>query len=109
MPRTYLPGCVEWPAQDAERFCALGYWSGETFWEFLKRCAAAFGSRTALIDERRRLSYSALLSSSEAMARGFASRGIRAHDRVILQLSNRVEWFEACFGLFRLGAIPILV
>src|SRR5690606_16167264 len=47
-------------------------------------------------------------ANAERLARGFARRGIRPRDRVVLQLSNRVEWFEVCFALSRLGAIPIM-
>ncbi len=35
------------------------------------------------------------------------SLGIKKEDRVVIQLPNIIEFFEICFALFRIGALPV--
>ncbi|MDC3954006.1 (2,3-dihydroxybenzoyl)adenylate synthase [Polyangium jinanense] len=103
-----LAGFTPWPADFAERYRRAGYWIGETFGDFLRDRAERFGDRTALVDDRRRLSYRELDARASRLAAGLARLGIKPRDRVVVQLPNIVEFFEVCFALFRLGALPVL-
>ncbi|MBW4082989.1 (2,3-dihydroxybenzoyl)adenylate synthase [Paenibacillus sp. S150] len=102
-----LPGCPAWPVPLAERYRELGCWTGETFGELLKRKARQHGERTAVVSRESRLTYGELDNRADRLAAGFAALGIRPKDRVIVQLPNIAEFIEVCFGLFRLGALPV--
>ncbi|MRG97503.1 (2,3-dihydroxybenzoyl)adenylate synthase [Polyangium spumosum] len=103
-----LDGFTPWPPEFADRYRRAGHWRGETFGEWLHARAARFGDRVALVDERRRLSYRELDTRASHLAAGLSRLGIRPRDRVVVQLPNVVEFFEVCFALFRLGALPVL-
>lgn len=70
--------------------------------------ADRFGSRPALADGRRCLTYTELHRRVEAIARGLHARGIRPGMRAILQFPNSMEFVLACFACLRLGVIPVL-
>ncbi|MFD4243584.1 (2,3-dihydroxybenzoyl)adenylate synthase [Streptomyces sp. NPDC058525] len=103
-----------WPAEFAERYRAAGWWRGETLGSVLRERAAAHPGRTALVDPaggadggRRTWSYAELDARADRMAAGFAARGIGPGDKVVVQLPNTAEFFEAVFALFRIGALPV--
>ncbi|MER6313262.1 AMP-binding protein [Streptomyces sp. NPDC001581] len=102
-----LDGCVPWPEATAAAYREAGYWRGETLGQLLRRWAAAYGGRTALVGGDRRVTYAELDSWADRLAAGFASRGIRPGDRIVVQLPNTPEFVAVCFGLFRLGALPV--
>ncbi|WP_033282922.1 (2,3-dihydroxybenzoyl)adenylate synthase [Streptomyces sp. NRRL F-525] len=99
-----------WPAEFAARYRAAGHWRGETFDGFLRERAAAHPDRIALVDPapgRRTWTYRQLTERADQLAAGFAARGIRKGDRVVLQLPNVGEFVEVVFALFRIGALPV--
>ncbi len=102
-----LPGCPTWPEDLARRYRQAGYWRGETFGALLRARAAEHGDRVAIVDERRRITYAELDERADRLAAGLRELGIGAQDRVVLQLPNIAEFFEVCFALFRLGAVPV--
>ncbi|MGQ3479115.1 (2,3-dihydroxybenzoyl)adenylate synthase [Paenibacillus sp. TY11] len=102
-----LPGCPTWPQEFAERYRKAGYWEGMTFGEMLRERAVSQGDRTAVTDGQKSTSYRELDEKVNQLAAGFYQLGIRQADRVIVQLPNIVEFFDVCFALFRLGALPI--
>ncbi|MFJ1782734.1 (2,3-dihydroxybenzoyl)adenylate synthase [Streptomyces anulatus] len=98
---------VGWPATDAEKYRNAGYWRGESFAQFLSARTRAYGDRTAVVDDRTRLSYAELDEQSDRVARGLADLGIAAGDRVLVQLPNRVEFLLLWFALMKTGAVPV--
>ena len=102
-----LPGCPTWPEDFARRYREAGYWRGETFGAMLRARAAEPPERVAVVDERRALTYGELDARADRLAAGLRERGIAAQDRVVVQLPNIAEFFEVCFALFRLGAVPV--
>ncbi len=104
---THLSGCPPWPTEFAERYRAAGYWHGQTFGGLLAELAARHGEREAVVCGERRWSYRELDARADSLAAGFARLGIRPRDRVVVQLPNIAEFFEVCFALFRLGALPV--
>lgn len=103
-----LEGCVDWPQEEAERYRRLGYWTGEPLDQMLRRAREQFPERGALFCGARRLSYAELDQEVDRLAAGLLRLGIAPGDRVVVQLPNRAEFVEACFALFRLGAIPVM-
>ncbi|MFJ4843399.1 (2,3-dihydroxybenzoyl)adenylate synthase [Streptomyces sp. NPDC088746] len=99
-----------WPAEFAERYRAAGHWRGETFGGVLRERAAAHPERVAVVDPapgRREWTYGELDERASRLAAGFSARGIRAGDRVVVQLPNIAEFIEVVFALFRIGALPV--
>jgi 2,3-dihydroxybenzoate-AMP ligase len=103
-----LDGWAPWPPELAELYRRLGYWRGETLGEVLRERAARYEGRTALVGDGRRVTYRELDQRADRLAAGLHLLGVQRGDRVVVQLPNIAEFFEVCFALFRLGAIPVL-
>ncbi|WP_127784521.1 AMP-binding protein [Rhodococcus sp. X156] len=103
----YLPGAVQRPAAEVARWQAAGYWTGQTFTDLLHEQVDAHGARVALVDGERRTTYAELQERSQRLAAGLHRRGIGAQDRVVVQVGSCTEFFEVCFALYRLGALPV--
>lgn len=105
--REHLPGCPPWPDDFARRYREAGYWRGETFGQLLRDRARDFGTHLALVAGTHRWTYAELDARVDRMAAGFYALGLRARDRVVVQLPNVAEFYEVVFALFRLGALPV--
>ncbi|KAL8277980.1 hypothetical protein RQP46_009612 [Phenoliferia psychrophenolica] len=55
----------------------------------------------------RKITYTQLSDLSHRAAVVFDGLGLKAGDRVMVQLGRRVEWWVVLFGLMRIGAVPI--
>jgi len=62
---------------------------------------------TAVIQGKRRLSYSELNEQAGAFAEALVKMGIKKGDRVGIWMENYAEWVVAWFGIARAGAITI--
>ncbi|NHC14125.1 (2,3-dihydroxybenzoyl)adenylate synthase [Motilibacter deserti] len=102
-----LPGYVPWPEEFVRRYREVGYWAGQTFGSMLRELAERYADRVAVVDGERRWTYSELDERADRLAAGLHRIGIRAQDRVVLQLPNVAEFFEVCFALWRVGALPV--
>jgi 2,3-dihydroxybenzoate-AMP ligase len=102
-----LDGCVPWPAESAERYRTDGTWAGETLGELLRSQAARTPDNVALIDGDRSFTYGALDRWVDRLAGGFFAAGLRAGDRVVLQLPNIAEHVAVSFAFFRVGVLPV--
>ncbi|MFJ7212927.1 (2,3-dihydroxybenzoyl)adenylate synthase [Amycolatopsis sp. NPDC098790] len=98
---------VPWPAEFAARYRAWGYWRGQTFGAFLTSVARAHAGRIAVAGGGQRWTYAELDDRAHRLAAGFADAGIRAGDRVVVQLPNSPEFVSSIFGLWRAGAVPV--
>jgi 2,3-dihydroxybenzoate-AMP ligase len=101
------PDFTPWPEAFAQRYRAAGYWTSETLGDMLERSAQRFASRTALVGAARRVTYAELDQRARQLCTGFFRLGLRAGERVIVQMPNMPELVEVLFGLFRLGIIPV--
>ncbi|HDR4948814.1 TPA: (2,3-dihydroxybenzoyl)adenylate synthase [Bacillus cereus] len=102
-----LKGCREWPNEFVNRYKKEGCWRGETFGEILRERAMKHGDQIAVTSGENHLSYSELDKRVDRLAAGLLNLGIKQTDRVVLQLPNITEFFEVCFALFRIGALPV--
>ncbi|PPK63704.1 AMP-binding protein [Actinokineospora auranticolor] len=100
-----------WPPEVAARYRAAGHWRGQTFGALLTALADAHATRTAVVGERdgatSRWDYAELDRRAHSIAAGLADAGIRAGDRVVVQLPNVPEFVPVLFGLWRVGAWPV--
>ena len=102
-----LAGCTPWPLDIAKTYRDLGYWQGITLTGLLARAIRRAQDKTALVHGGERISYRALGDTVDRLACGFLEAGIRALDRVVVQLPNIPEFVYTYFALVRIGAIPV--
>ncbi|NLV80312.1 MAG: (2,3-dihydroxybenzoyl)adenylate synthase [Rhodococcus sp.] len=110
--RSPLVATAPYPPEFAELYRGAGYWTDETFAQFLPARTERFGDRVAVIGadargEQQRLTYRDLDESAARIATGLLELGITAGDRVVLQLPNIVEYVEVLCAVFRIGALPV--
>lgn len=98
-----------WPEEFADDYRRKGYWSGVALGDLPAAWALRSRNSPALIAGTDRRDYAQLDVCSRQLAQGFHALGVRQGDRVVVQLPNVVEFFDVLFGLFRLGAIPVVV
>ena len=97
-----------WPEDFARHYRERGYWRGQSLGAFLRERAHQYGERIALICGARRWTYRELDTHADEVAAGLQALGLRAGDRVVVQLPNIAEFFVVCFACFRLGVIPVM-
>ena len=72
---------------------------------FLRRSAASFRDKVAVIDGERRFTYGQLHERCARLASALADRGVRRLDTVAILASNVPEMIEAHFAIPMLGAV----
>ncbi|MHA3702755.1 AMP-binding protein [Jatrophihabitans sp. YIM 134969] len=84
---------------------------GETIGANLRRIAATFPDRDAVIDRAsdRRLTYAELDARVDAVAKAFHALGVRREDRVGIWSPNTLEWFLTQYATARIGAILVTI
>ncbi|WP_237538651.1 AMP-binding protein [Streptomyces sp. SID486] len=104
---TMPDGCTPWPDEFAARYRAAGHWRGNTLDTLLRGWAMAYAPRTALVHDGTRLTYGNLNRRVDRVAAGFRLRGLRAGQRVVVQLPDVPELVVTAFALMRVGAAPV--
>ncbi|WP_373085654.1 class I adenylate-forming enzyme family protein [Sneathiella sp.] len=80
---------------------------GQTLPETLLRVASEFGSRDAVVDGDRVLTYAGLLQRVARFAQGLKSIGVRRGDHVALWMTDSLEWMVARWAIPALGAVLV--
>jgi fatty-acyl-CoA synthase len=82
---------------------------GEPIFHNLRRTAARFGDREALIvaHQSHRSTYRELVDECEVVARGLIARGVKKGDRVGIWSPNRYEWVIVQYATAAMGAILV--
>ena len=119
MSSTFTP----WPPDLADHYRRIGLWEGIDVAAMVARTAARNPGKTAVVSTSERLSYETMPGQrpSGSLARAatsspprastrsaFVSHGLRAGDRVVVQLPNIVEFVVVYLALNRIGAIPVM-
>jgi cyclohexanecarboxylate-CoA ligase len=89
----------------ASEFTASGHWPNSSFSAALAAAAACHATKTALVDDRIRLTYRALDEHATRSAQGLHALGVRPGDVVSTILPNRAEAVVLFYALDRLGAV----
>jgi 2,3-dihydroxybenzoate-AMP ligase len=101
-------GAVPWPEELAAGYVAAGFWRQRPLGDYLWEWAEHFGSRTAIIDRGRRISYRELAEHADVLADRLAGYGLRSGDNMLIQLPNCWEFLALLFACLRLGVAPVL-
>jgi 2,3-dihydroxybenzoate-AMP ligase len=99
---------THWPDDLARRYREAGLWEGIGVAAMVARTAQRTPDKTAVIAGDRRISYRALTTDVETLAAAFLARGLRAGDRVVVQLPNIAEFVTIYLALNRINAIPVM-
>ncbi len=73
--------------------------------QVLPAAAARYGQKTALITEKRSLTFAETEELSNRAANGLTALGIGKGDRVTLYGPNSWEWLVAYYAIFKIGAV----
>lgn len=101
-------GTVPWPDEAIARYIARGYWEGRPLGEHLYAAADARPQAVCLVDGDLRLTYRELMARADGAALRLHDLGLRADDRIVVQLPNCWEFVVLTLACFRLGVIPVM-
>jgi 2,3-dihydroxybenzoate-AMP ligase len=101
-------GTVPWPEDVARRYVSAGHWSGRPLGELLRAAGDARPDATALVDGEIRMSHRELWERADGAALRLAALGLRADDRLIVQLPNGWEFVVLTLACLRLGVLPVM-
>ena len=72
----------------------------------LRELAAKRSDRPAVTDQQRTVTWAELDRRTNRIARGLEAAGVKLGDLVTVGLANSVDFIEACYGLWKVGATP---
>jgi bile acid-coenzyme A ligase len=72
----------------------------------LKELADLQGDKPAVTDHTRTVTWRELHLRTNRIARGLEASGVKLGDLVTLGLTNSVDFIEACYALWKIGATP---
>jgi non-ribosomal peptide synthetase component E (peptide arylation enzyme) len=106
--KRYLEGFIPYKQEVIEEYTKLGGWLNLTYGELLDRAASQYSENMAVVDDRNRLTYKELKEKVDQFAIALIELGIKAHDRIVLQLPNRYEFVVAFYAFQKIGVVPVL-
>jgi 2,3-dihydroxybenzoate-AMP ligase len=101
-------GTVPWPPELAAQFRERGYWEDRTIGSLVREVADERPDVVAVVDGDVRLTYGALMDRADAAAARLRALGLRADDRLLVQLPNGWEFLALTLACFRSGVIPVM-
>ena len=110
MPTSISEHTVPWPAADAARYRAAGYWAGVPLGDLLRAVADRRPAALALADPVTgvRLSHAELTARADAAAVRLLGLGLAPGDRIIVQLPNGWEFPVLLLACLRAGIVPVM-
>lgn len=108
LTRPTSEGVVPWPADVAAGYRAAGLWRGRLLHEELADAFARRPDHVALVDGDVRLTHAELADRVEAGAARLVAAGLRADDRLLVQLPNGWQFVVLLAACLRAGVVPVL-
>jgi len=96
-----------YPAETIAWFYERGFWTSETLPDVLDRRAESAPDRPLILDGPTVLTNAQVRVAAYRVAAGLRSLGVRAGDRIVVQLPNWPEYALTYFALARLGAVIV--
>ena len=104
-----MEGFIPWPDEFARVYREKGYWLDKTISEVMDECFVRYATHTALVaDDGRIFTYSALGRLSTRLALHLNALGLKAYDRLLLQIPNVPEVLITYLATLKAGGIPIM-
>ncbi|MEU7022128.1 FadD3 family acyl-CoA ligase [Streptomyces sp. NPDC046203] len=82
-------------------------WGPGSVGELVRRAAARYGPREAVVEGRTRITYAELAARVERAAAACLATGIRAGDRVAVWAPNSLDWIVSALGAVTAGAVLV--
>jgi acyl-CoA synthetase (AMP-forming)/AMP-acid ligase II len=82
-------------------------WEPGSVGELVRRAAARYGPREAVVEGRTRITYAQLGTRVERAAAACIATGIRAGDRVAVWAPNSLDWIVSALGAVTAGAVLV--
>lgn len=101
-------GTVPWPAELAAEFRRRGYWEDRALGSYVLDTADRLPDKVALVEGDVRITYSELANRMDAAAERLLQLGLKADDRIMLQLPNGWQFTILTLACFRAGIIPVM-
>ncbi len=101
-------GVVPWPEDIAASYAAAGYWEGRALGNHLWEQADRTPAGLALVDGETRFTYADLVNRADAAATRLSRLGVRAGDRIVVQLPNGWEFVVLTLACLRSGIVPVM-
>ncbi|MEV4123793.1 AMP-binding protein [Nocardia sp. NPDC049707] len=96
------------PAQ-IDEFYASGQWADVNFTELLRSRAEAYPNKVFVTDGTHAMTFAELYDTSQRLALGLHRQGLRAGDRVAVQLPNWAAFVVVAAALSRIGVVTVPV
>ena len=93
--------------EEIAAYYASGQWRSDTLFQVVERQATAQSDRPFLTDDTTAITFNELRNRALGLALGLHRWGLRAGDRVTVQLPNWTEFAIIAVALSRLGAIMV--
>ena len=95
------------PTEFAELYKQKGYWLGESLGSILLDWKNKDPNRVAIVEEEHKWTFAELDLEVNKFAAELLNKGIKANDRVVVQLPNVAMFAVVSIAMFRLGVIPV--
>ena len=96
-----------YPDGFAQRYRAAGLWSDRTIAQQFRATAGTWPDQPAVVGPSGRLSYAELDEQTDRIAVGLRDLGLRAGERVLLQVNNDLPAVLAWYGMLKAGLVPV--
>ena len=101
-------GTVAWPAELATKFREKGYWEDRTLGSYVLASADRLPDKVVLVDGDVRMTYAELANRMDAAAERLLQLGLKADDRIMVQLPNGWQFTVLTLACFRAGIVPVM-
>jgi 2,3-dihydroxybenzoate-AMP ligase len=99
---------IPWPTGLAAGYRSKGYWEDRPLGAYILDTADRLPDKTAVVDGDLRLSYAELANRMDAAAERLLKLGLKADDRMMVQLPNGWQFTVLTLACFRAGIIPVM-
>lgn len=106
-PRHPVPGVAYRSPEEARNWLELGAWSRRLAGDLPRDAARLWGSREAIVTDRRSLTFADFDALTERLGAALLLSGLRPSERVLFQMGTSLATAVCLFACFKAGLIPV--